>query len=290
LGPPESWPLGLKTAIRLILTSQHPMLIWWGPELIQIYNDAYGRLIGPGNHPRALGRRGSESWSSIWDVIGPQIDYVMAGRGATWQENQMVPLTREGRGDEAYWTYGYSPIDDPDATSGVGGVLVVCAETTDAVLAGIALRRSHARQEFRIELGDALRDLADPRDIMAAAVERLGRHLGVDQANFYVIEDDDFVVEQEWRSEGAPSLIGRHKLAPFGSAVALVRAGGVLRIDDARSNEDMKAFAAAGMAAVLSAPVHRDRRWLAGLHVHQGAPRAWTDDDEALVREVAERA
>ena len=47
LGPPEFWPQPLRTAIRLLLTSQHPMFIWWGPELIQFYNDAYSLTMGP---------------------------------------------------------------------------------------------------------------------------------------------------------------------------------------------------------------------------------------------------
>lgn len=47
LGSPANWPQSLKTAIRLLLTSQHPMFIWWGPELIQFYNDAYRLTMGP---------------------------------------------------------------------------------------------------------------------------------------------------------------------------------------------------------------------------------------------------
>jgi hypothetical protein len=155
LGPPEDWPQGLKTAMRLMLSSQHPMFIWWGPELIQFYNDAYRRLMGPENHPSALGQGGAECWPQIWDIIGPQIDHVMGGRGATWHENQMIPLTRNGRTDQTYWTYSYGPIDEAGVAGGVGGVLAVCAETTKTVNAEMALRRSQARQEFRIALGDA---------------------------------------------------------------------------------------------------------------------------------------
>jgi PAS domain-containing protein len=78
-------------------------------------------------------------WAEIWDIIGPQIEHVMSGRGATWNENALVPITRHGRKEEVYWTYSYGPIDDELAPNGVGGVLVVCTETTQAVLA-------HARQ------------------------------------------------------------------------------------------------------------------------------------------------
>ncbi|WP_394781479.1 response regulator, partial [Undibacterium sp.] len=127
LGDPHTWPESLKTTLRLLLTSNHPMFIWWGPDLIQFYNDAYRQTMGPERHPSALGQPGRECWAEIWDIIGPQIDYVMAGQGATWHVDQLVPVTRHGKRDDVWWTYGYSPIADE---SGVRGVLVVCNDVT----------------------------------------------------------------------------------------------------------------------------------------------------------------
>jgi PAS domain S-box-containing protein len=135
LGPPESWPQPLRTAIRLILNSGHPMYIWWGPELLCFYNDAYSASIGPERHPCSLGMPARLVWAEIWHLIGPQIEQVMAGRGATWHENHLVPITRRGKLEDVYWTYSYSPLDDSQAPNGVGGVLVVCSETTATVLA-----------------------------------------------------------------------------------------------------------------------------------------------------------
>jgi len=134
LGHPENWPQSLRTAIRLLLNTGHPMYVWWGPDLLCFYNDAYRRSIGPERHPGSLGRPAREVWAEIWDIIGPQIDHVMMGRGATWQENALVPITRNGRLEEVYWTYSYGPIDDEAAPNGVGGVLVVCTETTEQVV------------------------------------------------------------------------------------------------------------------------------------------------------------
>jgi len=134
LGPPGHWPQALKVAVRILLSCGHPMFIWWGPQLIQFYNDAYCRSIGPERHPSALGQEGRQCWQEIWPIIGPQIEQVMAGKGHTWHENQLVPITRHGSRQDVYWTYSYSPIDDPHAPNGVGGVLVICAETTDQVL------------------------------------------------------------------------------------------------------------------------------------------------------------
>jgi PAS domain S-box-containing protein len=134
LGDPAGWPQSLRTAVRLLLNCGHPMYIWWGPDLICLYNDAYRRSIGPERHPSSLGRPGRAVWEEIWTIIGPQIEQVMSGRGATWHENHLVPITRHGRREDVYWTYSYSPIDDADAPHGVGGVLVVCSETTEKVL------------------------------------------------------------------------------------------------------------------------------------------------------------
>jgi hypothetical protein len=97
LGVPGRWPQSLRTAIRIMLTTQHPMFIWWGPDLIQFYNDAYRLTMGPERHPSALGQRGRECWQEIWDIIGPQSDAVMKGQGATWHEDHLVPVTRHGR-------------------------------------------------------------------------------------------------------------------------------------------------------------------------------------------------
>ena len=127
LGPTAQWPALLKSTIRLILNSRHPMFLWWGPDLIQFYNDAYRHTMGAERHPQALGAPGRQCWEEIWPIIGPQIELVMAGQGPTWNEDQLVPVTRHGRREDVWWTYGHSPIEDQD---GVQGVLVVCNDVT----------------------------------------------------------------------------------------------------------------------------------------------------------------
>ncbi len=141
IGPPDGWPQSLRTAVRILLNTNHPMFIWWGPELIQFYNDAYRQTMGPERHPSALGQRGRECWEEIWPIIGPQIEQVMNGGGPTWHEDQLVPVTRHGKLEQVWWTYGYSPIDEDD---GVGGVLVVCRDVTREHLAAAALREREA--------------------------------------------------------------------------------------------------------------------------------------------------
>jgi two-component sensor histidine kinase len=137
LGSPDKWPQSLRVAVRLLLNTGHPMLVWWGEDLIQFYNDAYRRSMGPERHPGALGQRGRECWAEIWDLIGPQIEHVMNGKGSTWDENRLVPVTRSGVREDAWWTYSYGPID---VEGGVGGVLVVCNDVTAQHLTNEALK------------------------------------------------------------------------------------------------------------------------------------------------------
>ena len=151
LGPPAAWPQPLRTAVRLLLNTRHPMYIFWGADGICLYNDAYRSLVGPERHPSSLGRPACEVWSEIWDVVAPQIEYVMAGQGATWHEDQLVPITRAGVCEDVYWTYSYGPIDDEAAEGGVGGVLVLCTDTTGKVLANQRLAAETARQRRLFE-------------------------------------------------------------------------------------------------------------------------------------------
>src|ERR1700722_16778628 len=148
IGTPDTWPQSLRVTVRLVLTSGHPMFIWWGPELIQFYNDAYRATMGPERHPSALGARGRECWEEIWDIIGPQIDYVLAGNGATWNEDSLVPVTRHGRREDVWWTYSFGPIDLDDK---VGGVLVVCKDVTSEHMAREALNLINEELKHRVK-------------------------------------------------------------------------------------------------------------------------------------------
>lgn len=147
LGPPAAWPLPLQTVVQIMLNTGHPIYIFWGETGSCLYNDAYSQSLGPERHPGSLGRPAAEVWSEIWPIIGPDIEQVMAGRGTTWHENNLVPITRNGHAEDVYWTYSYSPIGDADAPNGVGGVLVICNETTSQVIAKQQLAAAARRQQ-----------------------------------------------------------------------------------------------------------------------------------------------
>ena len=149
VGPVEAWPDTLLTAVNMVLANRHPMFLWWGPELVQFYNDAYRPSIREDKHPKALGQRGAECWPEIWHIIGPQIEAVMSRGEASWHRNALVPIYRNGKLEDVYWTYSYSPIRDSQGS--ICGTLVTCSETTEEVLGQERLRKSEARFRSLVE-------------------------------------------------------------------------------------------------------------------------------------------
>ncbi len=131
LGAPEEWPLSLRTLVAMILSSRFPMLILWGPDLIQFYNDSFRPSLGiDGKHPLALGQKGKDAWAEIWDVIHPLFQQALNGE-SVWNEDQLVPFYRNGRMEDIYWTFSYSPVKGDSGK--IEGILVVCTETTKQV-------------------------------------------------------------------------------------------------------------------------------------------------------------
>jgi signal transduction histidine kinase len=133
-----------------VIASRNPMLLFWGPDLIQIYNDAFrpslGAADGPSpRHPHGLGMRAADFWTDVWRLTGPQVESVMMRGESVWFEEVFLPIQRNGRLDDAWWTYSYSPVRDDDGS--IAGTLVVVAEATSAVLARRELVAERARAE-----------------------------------------------------------------------------------------------------------------------------------------------
>ena len=137
IGPPAGWPNSLRSMVSLAMASRFPLLIWWGEDLVMIYNDAYRAIIEQ-KHPFALGRPGREVFPEIWDLIGPMLNGVVERGEATWSNDQMLPLQRAGFPEECYFTFSYSPIRGDDGR--IGGVFCAVSETTERVLAERRLR------------------------------------------------------------------------------------------------------------------------------------------------------
>jgi signal transduction histidine kinase len=156
LGDVAGWPQSLKTSVSICLNSRFPLLIWWGPDLVKIYNDAYRPMLGD-KHPASLGQPGRDCWPEIWPIIGPMLQDVVARGDATWSQDQMLPLHRHGFSEECYFTFSYSPIRDE---GGVGGVFTAVFETTARVIGErrlAILRRLAARAADAVSADEACR-------------------------------------------------------------------------------------------------------------------------------------
>jgi PAS domain-containing protein len=116
LGPVAEWPQSLKTAVRIMLTSRQAMFVWWGPELINLYNDAYKAIVG-GKHPEALGQPASQLWREIWDQVGPRAESAIRNNEGTYDESLLLIMERNGYPEETYYTFSYSPVPNDDGTT-----------------------------------------------------------------------------------------------------------------------------------------------------------------------------
>ncbi len=130
LGPRDTWPVSLKSMMAMVLAAEQPMLLWWGTELVQIYNDAFAPCLG-NRHPGALGQPAVQFWQDVWPVVGGQIERVLALGRPTVKEDALVPIWRNGRMEEVYWSYTYTPVFGDDGA--LCGVLTICTETTARV-------------------------------------------------------------------------------------------------------------------------------------------------------------
>lgn len=131
LGDPFLWPPSLRTSVSICLNSRFPMVIWWGNDLVKIYNDAYREIIAA-KHPKAMGAKEADVWPEIWPVVGPMLRGVLQTGEATWSEEQQLIIERNGYPEECYFTFSYSAIRDE--TGNIGGVFCAVNETTKRVL------------------------------------------------------------------------------------------------------------------------------------------------------------
>ena len=171
LGSPEAWPQGLRTVVRILLTSRYAMWMGWGPELTFLYNDAYARMTLGKKHPWALGRPAREVWAEIWGELGPRVDSVLRAGTATWDEALLLFIERSGYPEETYHTFSYSPLADDEGR--VAGLFCVVTEETErvigerrvATLRDLASGLSAARTEAEVCAAVELQLGANARDL-----------------------------------------------------------------------------------------------------------------------------
>ncbi|WP_290648189.1 HWE histidine kinase domain-containing protein [Aquisalimonas sp.] len=168
LGPIAGWPQPLRSIVQVCLESVSPIAIYWGRELIVLYNDVWGTLIGD-KHPSALGQPARVVFAEIWDTVGPMFDKVITTGEACCARNQLLRMNRDGWPKESYFTFSLNPIRDGDGN--VCGVFNIAAETTARVRAERALYESEER--FRV-LVEAMAQAVWEADAAGEAIEDSG--------------------------------------------------------------------------------------------------------------------
>ncbi len=171
LGTPENWPQSLRTTISIILNSKFPMLLFWGPQYICFYNDAQKPSMGADRHP-GFGKPAQEIWPEVWVELRGYLDQVLITGEATWNEDFLLPVYRNGKTEEAYWTYSHSLVIDENGDN--AGVFVTTIETTKKVLAFKKLEEAHhADQELNERMEAMNEELAASNEEASATNEEL---------------------------------------------------------------------------------------------------------------------
>ncbi|WP_295463242.1 ATP-binding protein [uncultured Pseudomonas sp.] len=148
LGPPAQWPQSLRSALSICLNSSFPTAIYWGPDLLLLYNDAWAPIPAE-RHPWALGRPARKVWQDIWPVVGPQFDQVMATGEGFSVFDQMLPMKRQGVVSETYWNYSFTAIRGEGGE--IAGIFNQGHETTQRIFAERHRAAEAARQRRMFE-------------------------------------------------------------------------------------------------------------------------------------------
>jgi signal transduction histidine kinase len=238
LGSPEVWPQSLRTAVSIVLTSSFPMLLWWGEELIQFYNDAFRPSLGTdGKHPSSLGQPAIGYWTENWHIIKPLIDNVLQKGESAYFEDLPIPNYRNGVVEEVFWTFSYSPVRDESGTP--AAVLMTCFESTQKVRSIAALEEKSEQLEFTIDAAELGTWVLDPATGQFTSNARLKRWFGLnadeqvslDLAIDSIIEADRQRVSAAIAAAMEPGSDGRYAIEyticpPGASERQVVRARG----------------------------------------------------------------
>jgi PAS domain S-box-containing protein len=289
LGAPEAWPACLRTVIALMLGTRQPMFLLWGAAHNIFYNKGYASILDQ-RHPNAFG----QAFADVWPEHAHDAETIIA-KVHTGEAPHMDDLTfvvrRTGYSGEVDYSFSCSPVMDEEGR--ICGTLWIYGAT-------VAQERAEKSLRFRLELDQRLHHITDPHEVMAVAAEMLGRHLAASRVNYGYVEDtpagEIFAVDRDWTDGSAPSLVGRYPVEIFGEPlIAVLKEGHTVCLHDAfddqlTAGEGIAAtYVAIGARSGITVPLIKGGRVAAGLLVHQVEPRHWREDEEALVRQVAER-
>jgi signal transduction histidine kinase len=183
LGPIEEWPETLLAQLETILHSSFQLALYWGPDLVLLYNDAERAPLGE-LHPGALGQPARVVLADFWDEVGPMLEGVIASGRPTWAEDAPLVFSRGSAPEEAFFTWSYSPVFGESGCA--EGVLLVSVETTRRVLSERRLRTLHA-------LGAEIRGVRSAEETWRRGVRALVGDPDIVLAEVYVVDGEEAV-------------------------------------------------------------------------------------------------
>ena len=215
LGPPEDWTATLKTTVATVLASRFPQCIVWGDQHTTIPNDAFLPILG--HKPPALGTPFSTVWAEVWSDIGPIVERAYAGE-PTYIEDFGLVIDREGRPENAWFTFCYGPVRDD--TGKIVGMIDTVIETTPAVL---------ARQQSQVVAQELVHRVKNALSVaQAIASQTLRGDISLSEARHRLesrlqamARTHDILIRTDWSEADVRSIIA-HILAPHIEGEGLV--------------------------------------------------------------------
>jgi PAS domain S-box-containing protein len=289
LGPIHGWPQSLRSALGISLRSSGASAIFWGPDHIFLYNDAWAALLRDGRHPLMLGRPAREVLEDVWDVLGGQFASVVADGQAVNMVDTLLVRNLAGQVYDSYWSYSLLPVAGEDGQ--IAGILAQVRESTQFVQRG-------RRDALMLRMAEKLRRLDAPDEILEAAFALAGEEVHASRIGYAEIDEGtgSVAILRCAVQDGAADISGVFPIPQFGAGIEEdLRQGRTIRIDDAAADprladtEVAARYEKLGVASALVVPIVSGERCLAMLFAHHDAPRTWSDHEATLLRQGTEQ-
>jgi signal transduction histidine kinase/CheY-like chemotaxis protein len=173
----EQWPQSLRTAVDIIIHSPMPMLLLWGPQLCQLYNDSFAQLAGS-KHPRAFGQPVDLIWPELRPFSDSIYQAVLGGAVRSYVE-QGFSLPRGDHEAQVWLDLTYSPVRDESGH--ISGILVTAIDANARLEVQAELqRRSQASSEMHQRLQEEMQERERAEDALrhAQKMEAVGQLTG----------------------------------------------------------------------------------------------------------------
>ena len=201
LGAPGTWPQSLRSAVGICLNTRYPMCIYWGPDYVMLYNDAFRAMMGE-KHPWGLGRPAREVGPENFGSVSARFTKVFHEGEAIWSEDELFPYREGGRLKERYFNYTLSPI--PGEGGAIAGVLNTVIETSYRVI-------SERRSRLLRDLVEGTAGALSASSVCSRTVELLAR--GAADVPF------SFIYKPNWEKGGREAkLFAASGIEPGGPA------------------------------------------------------------------------